>query len=741
VENQVHAVLDTHAARARGDRGGAAMTQPVTDQGEVARALAALFDPGHVIELRALHKARKRTDCGYFDHAHRDDLIKEAAQLNSCRASVYVTLNQLDPQVLARYLNRVQEFASVTASDANIIRRRWVLLDFDPVRPKDTSASDAQLEATKKVARSCFRHLATQAWPSPTTADSGNGVHLLYPCDLPNDEQTRDAIKAALEALAAQFDTDAVKLDTGVYNAGRIVKLYGTVANKGDHAPDTPWRLSRLTGAPGRGELVTLDMLQAIAPAAQESEPRREFSSAGGFNLEDFLSRLGIEYERDSHEGRDRFKLAHCPFNPEHGKGKAAIFRTTSSALGFKCQHNGCQDKHWKDVRALADGPREKRSSQSARAKQQDRTAEDLPPAFSEDALALEFTRRHGDDLRYVPPWGKWFRWDGSRWAEDRITRVYDLAREVCRDAAKEAEEKLGRQVTSAKTVAAIEKLARSDPRHAILPEQFDIDPYLFNTPGGTIDLRTGELRPHRREDLLTKIAGATPDDDADDSTWIRFLAEVTLGDKEIEDYLQRLFGYSLSADVRDHVLAFFYGTGGNGKNTLIDLALYIVGDYGKPISTATLMEARGERHPTDIANLLGVRLAVSNEVEEGGRWAEAKLKALTGDAVLSARFMRQDFFEFQRTHKLIVSGNHRPSIRVVDEAIRRRMHLVPFRARFTGEREDRHMADKLRAEASAVLAWMVRGFLGWQEAGLQPPAAVLAATEDYLKAEDTFGL
>jgi putative DNA primase/helicase len=385
------------------------------------------------------------------------------------------------------------------------------------------------------------------------------------------------------------------------------------------------------------------------------------------------------------------------------------------------------------DGRVILDRFAEKRSKESQE--------ESLPPEFSDDALALEFTRRHSDDLRYVPPWGKWFRWDGKRWAEDRIIRVYDLAREVCRDAAAKAEDKLARQITSAKTVAAVEKLARSDQRHAILPEQLDADPHLFNTPGGTVDLRTGQLRPHRREDQITKLAGATPDHDAADSTWIKFLDDITLGDKEIQDYLQRLFGYSLSADVRDHVLAFFYGTGGNGKNTLIDFVLHIVGDYGKPISTATLMEARGERHPTDIANLLGVRLAVSNEVEEGGRWAESKLKALTGDAVLSARFMRQDFFEFKRTHKLVVSGNHRPSIRVVDDAIRRRIHLVPFRARFIGDACDRDMPEKLKAEASAVLAWMVRGFLEWQQASLQPPPAVLTATEDYLATQDTFGL
>jgi putative DNA primase/helicase len=373
--------------------------------------------------------------------------------------------------------------------------------------------------------------------------------------------------------------------------------------------------------------------------------------------------------------------------------------------------------------------------------KRRSQKPETATPEFSDDALALEFTRRHGGDLRYVAPWGKWLRYDGTRWVEDRTIRVFDLARKVCRDAAKEAEEKLGRQITSAKTVAAVEKMARSDPRHATLPEQLDADPLLFNCPGGTVDLKTGELRPHRREDLITKTAGATPDHNVDDSTWVKFLADVTLGDLEIESYLQRLMGYCLSADITEHVLAFLHGAGANGKSTLIELALFIFGDYGKLIATETLMEAKGERHPTDVANLLGVRLAVSSEVEEGQHWAESRIKALTGDAVLTGRFMRMDYFEFRRTHKLLVSGNHRPAIRTVDDAMRRRIALIPFRAKFTGDTVIHDMPERLRAEAPAILAWAIRGFLEWQSAGLQPPKTVIAATEDYLTGQDTLGL
>jgi putative DNA primase/helicase len=365
---------------------------------------------------------------------------------------------------------------------------------------------------------------------------------------------------------------------------------------------------------------------------------------------------------------------------------------------------------------------------------------ESVPPRFSDDSLANDFTARHGQDLRYVPAWGKYLWWDGLRWAEDRALAVFELVRIVCRDAASRAG-KIARQIASAKTVAAVERIIRRDPRHVLLPEQLDADDYLLNTPGGTVDLRSGEIRPHRREDLLTKLTRVALDDHADDSVWRRFLRDITCSDSEFAAYLQRLLGYMLTGDTRDHVLAFFFGTGANGKSTLLDLVLYLLGDYARQVPSETLMESRGDRHPTEIANLMGVRLAVSSELEEGQHWAEARIKALTGDAVLSARFMRQDFFEFRRTHKHIIAGNHKPAVRAVDDAIRRRIHLLPFTARFSGDRADRDMPTKLRAEGPAILAWMIRGCIEWQLSGLCPPSTVTSATDDYLAMQDTLGL
>jgi hypothetical protein len=342
---------------------------PIPDKAAMLEALAAMFDSEDVIELRAFHKGKKRTDAGYFDGEHRQDLANVAARLNAAGAAVYVTLNRIHPQLLGRYCNRVQDYAADAATDANVTRRRWMLIDLDPVRPKDTSASDAQLEAAHERARACAKFLKDQGWLDPIAGQSGNGWHLLYPLDLPNDPESRDLVKGALEGLAAKMDDAVVKVDQAVFNAGRITKLYGTVANKGDHTPLAPWRLSRLVSTPLRGAVVTPEQLRALhspkAPAQSSmtptsTEPHRTFDLAG------FLSRLGIHYEQDLHEGADRFKLDHCPFNLEHSKGEAAIFQRSTGAIGFKCQHNSCADKTWQDVRTLIDGPKEARRGRQA---------------------------------------------------------------------------------------------------------------------------------------------------------------------------------------------------------------------------------------------------------------------------------------------------------------------------------------------------------------------------------------
>ena len=341
---------------------------PQPDLAEILNALAVLFEPSDIIELRAIHKGKKRTDAGYFDGEHREELANSAVKLNAQSAAVYVTLNTIDSQLLGRYCNRIERFAAATATDNNVIRRRWLLIDLDPVRPKETSATNEQLEAAKKQARICYQELKTKGWPEPLAGESGNGWHLLYPLDLVNNAKNRDLVKGALAQLAQQFDTEEVTVDQSVFNAGRITKLYGTVATKGDHTLHAPWRVSRLISTPNRSTVVTAKQLQALHPTKTNHEsPPLNQSHQNKFNLSDFMARLGIIYEQDQHEGNDRYKLSHCPFNPDHGKGEAAIFQLDNGALVFRCMHNSCSDKKWQDLRTLVDGPRKSKGQRPER--------------------------------------------------------------------------------------------------------------------------------------------------------------------------------------------------------------------------------------------------------------------------------------------------------------------------------------------------------------------------------------
>ena len=278
--------------------------------------------------------------------------------------------------------------------------------------------------------------------------------------------------------------------------------------------------------------------------------------------------------------------------------------------------------------------------------------------------------------------------WDGRRWERELTLRAFDLARAVCREAGEGLENaKLRARILSAGTRAAVENLARSDRAHAAVPEQWDADPWVLNTPGGIVDLETATILPHDPLAYHTKITAVAPGGDC--PLWRDFLARITDSDDDLQAYLQRSAGYALTGSIREHVLQFGYGTGANGKGTYLNSLAGIMGDYACTAPMETFAATSGERHPTDLAMLRGARLVTAQETEQGRRWAEAKIKALTGGDPISARFMRQDFFTFKPQFKLFIAGNHRPGLSGVDEAIRRRMHLVPFNVTIPEEDRD----------------------------------------------------
>jgi putative DNA primase/helicase len=359
------------------------------------------------------------------------------------------------------------------------------------------------------------------------------------------------------------------------------------------------------------------------------------------------------------------------------------------------------------------------------------------PPIFSDEALALRFAERHANDLRFVAAWNKWLSWDGSRWRFDVTLHAYDLARAICREASSECnKQKLAAANASGKTVAAVERLARADRRIAATVEQWDRDPWALNTPDGVTDLRTGKMLPHRAEDYITQTTAVAPKH-GDCPIFFAFLHRVTNGDAELISYLRRVLGYALTGLTIEHALFFAYGTGANGKSVFLSTVSGILADYHKTAAPETFTVSHSDRHLTELARLRGARMVSVTETEEGRRWAESRIKQMTGGDVIAANFMRQDQFEFRPVFKLFVAGNHKPGLRSVDEAIRRRLNLIPFTVTIPPDERDGELVEKLKAEWPGILAWMIDGCLEWQKRGLNAPKVVREATEAYLSAED----
>jgi putative DNA primase/helicase len=315
---------------------------------------------------------------------------------------------------------------------------------------------------------------------------------------------------------------------------------------------------------------------------------------------------------------------------------------------------------------------------------------------------------------------------------------AFDFARQSCRaDAQTFGNGKPPNSVYSAKTIAAVERMAKADRLQASTIEQFDANDSIFNAEAATFDLQTGDSYEPRPDDYITKRSGPCAPAESPHPEWTKFLERIA-PDPELRAFLQRFVGYCLTGATIEHKFAFAYGTGANGKSTFINTIAAILGDYATVADVGTFIAANTERHPTDVAKLHGYRLVVAQETEKGRRWDETKIKSMTGGDRMTARFMRCDFFDFVPKFKLWIVGNHKPRLDNVDEAMRRRMLLVPFTVQIPPEERDPDLPTKLRAEWPAILRWAIDGCLEWQRIGLAPPAIVTEATDEYFEDQDT---
>lgn len=386
-------------------------------------------------------------------------------------------------------------------------------------------------------------------------------------------------------------------------------------------------------------------------------------------------------------------------------------------------------------------------------------------PYVSQDELAVELGA-HGwnEKARYLPEMGRFMFWTGQLWDVDQRLQSMTLVRDFLRwkadlleqqmfDAMNRAEteskqmqivdryRKMQKEIKSSANVASVHSMMQTNQGMAVSVDELNTDPMKLGTPQGTVDLHTGHLVMPDPADLITKATAIAPAEPGTPAPiWQQFLLTVQNGDWDMINYLQRCAGYALTGLTTEHKFAFLYGTGRNGKGVFLNTLLGVMGAYGRKAPASVFLESRNTDHPTQLAGLQGMRLVFGSEIGEGQFWNESTLKDMTGGDKLTARYMRQDFFDFDPEFFLMIAGNNKPALRDTGQAIRDRMMLVPFTTYIPPEQRDPHLSAKLREEWPAILRWMIDGCLAWQNVGLAPPASVVAASQEYIDGEDMLG-
>jgi putative DNA primase/helicase len=611
------------------------------------------------------------------------------------------------------------------------------------------------------------------------------GMHWLFRVDGEARRNLKLARRPATDAELAQDPADKVKVLLETRGEGGYVVVAPSAGRT--HPTGNAWTI--LVGSPATIPTITADerdALHAIAsmfdtmPAAEPVQPSMSFggTSSGTRPGDDFNQRASWDdiltpqgWTKAKHFGGNCYgwvrpgKNTRDGISATTGRNDGDNLFVFSSSTEFDTERpyskfsaytllewNGDYSSAAKQLRADGYGtpsPEQPRPAAAVAASEQVHHDEDPPVQLTysatEDGNALRLVDAHGEQLRYCPQRGSWLRWDGHRWRWDQAGHVNELARSIARGLpADDKPSTTHRQKSlSSNGLTSMIRIARTDPRIVVNLGQLDGQPYELNTPAGVVDLRTGKLRDPDPAALHTRSTSVAPDFDTTPTRWLEFLAETFAGDPAVTTYVQRLLGLSLIGEVLESVLPFGWGSGANGKSTLLNIAQQVAGigedGYATPAPAELLLSTAHRGHPTEIARLSGARLVVASELEDGEKFAEARIKLLTGKDNLTGRFMQQDFFVFRPTHTIWLLANDQPAVRAGGPAFWRRLRLLPFihvvppAQRITG------LDDLLyNAEGASILAWMIQGAVDYLRDGLAEPASVRIATEAYEHDQDT---
>ncbi len=725
-------------------------------------ALGLLTEPGQIVELR-IPKAggRKRTDSGYFDNPQ--DLAAAAQRYNG-RDTAYVTLNPVNPDLLARAANRMREYADTTTSDADIARRLWLPVDVDPIRPADISSTEEEHSAALARVGEIVAWLATDlGWPAPITSDSGNGGHALYRVDLPNDSESAALVAQCLDALALIWDDDGLTVDTTTFNASRIWKLYGTKACKGDDIPSRPHRYAHILTAPESLQVVTVDQLRQLAAMAPKEEPRAAGYTNGngaGFDLEGWLAQHGLTGHKKSWKSGALWQLDKCPFSDAHSDG-AFVGQQASGALFAGCKHNSCAGKGWADLRALFEDPeptiiwpnanqsagpskngngaaKKPTTRKRAQANPEKMTAalgteeEDnflLTAGLHDEGNAQCVYRLHGAEVAYCEALG-WLSYTGTYWSakqgESAVRRaIVDTLKR--RSVAAIAETNLALLNAAKPSAGRVRDAKYLFERLVTVPvSDFDREPFLLNVANGVVDLRTGELAAHEPGNRFSYCVPVNYVPGAWDGLYHRLMLQWLDGDAERVSYVQRALGYSMTGEDREECMFYLQGAGRSGKGTMLNTVKESLGGtVAMGTEFALFTDRRNDPQNFRLAPLRNARLVVASESNKTQKLDAAIIKQLTGGGDgIQASFKHQTPFDFVPRFKIWLMSNYLPKGDTDDDAFWWRVRLIQLTKSYM-EAPDLSLKEQLRTrtEQESMLSWLVWGAMQWYSKGLGRPS------------------
>lgn len=369
---------------------------------------------------------------------------------------------------------------------------------------------------------------------------------------------------------------------------------------------------------------------------------------------------------------------------------------------------------------------------------------------FTDLTNTLYFLRAYEDTIRYCITWDKFLVWNGTNWEIDArgfvqeripifIHQMYRIMRFINDRILKADFEKHLIKSESFRRIQAIVGLLKMQPSIKVIEKELDTDNYLFNVEGLTLNLKTGKAKEPNIKNLITKKSRFIYEKDAECPTWNLFLMQIFNKDLQLIRFIQKAMGYALSGDVSEQCLFILWGTGANGKSTFLNVMLELFGDYALSTGIETFMKKNSEQS-NDIARLKGMRLVTTSEIEQGRQISESLIKMVTGEDGLTARFLYGEYFSFKPTFKIFMATNHKPKIRGADNGIWRRIKMIPFTVTIPPEQRDKNLTEKLIAENSGILNWLLKGYAMWKKEGLEEPAAVKEANEEYRMDMDSVG-